>query len=90
MKVAELGKLMRGFGCGLVQNHNGQCEENAHLGRFPRADDEELSAPRALTIKGEDDLLDEALSCLYSYNTMREIKLRTGEAEGALMFDPAP
>jgi len=63
MKVAELGKLMRGFGCGSVQNHNRQCEGNAQAGRFRRTDDE-LYVPRALTTKGEDDLLDEALSCL--------------------------
>lgn len=29
LKVQELRKLIAGFGCKLIQNHEGHCEENA-------------------------------------------------------------
>lgn len=71
-KVADLRKLIRGFGCRLIQNHKGHPEENAHLERSHRTDDEELYSARALAIKGEQDLLDEALGYIYYYNNLRE------------------
>jgi len=72
MKVTELRKLIAGFGCRLIQNHKGHPEENAHLERSHRTDDEEFYIPRVLKIKSENDLLDEALGYLYFYNNIRE------------------
>lgn len=72
LKVADLRKLIRGFGCRLIQNHKGHPEENAHLERSHRTDDEEFYAARALAIKGEEELLDEALGYIYYYNNVRE------------------
>ena len=72
LKVADLRKLISGFGCRLIQNHKGHAEENAHLERSHRTDDEEFYIPRVLRIKSEENLLDEALGYLYYYNTLRE------------------
>jgi len=72
MKIRELKKLISGFGCKLIQNHKGHPEENAHLERSHRTDDEEFYIPRALKMKSEKDLLDEALGYIYYYNNVRE------------------
>lgn len=72
LKVQELRKLIAGFGCKLVQNHKGHPEENAHLERSHRTDDEEFYIPRALTLTSEQKLLEEATGYLYYYNTLRE------------------
>ncbi|HEC92529.1 MAG TPA: hypothetical protein ENI51_06030 [Candidatus Atribacteria bacterium] len=65
MKVKELKKLSRGFGCKLIQNHKGHPEENAHLERSHRTDDEEFYILRALKIRLEKELLAEALGYIY-------------------------
>ena len=72
MKVKELRKLIAGFGCKLIQNHKGHCEENAHLERSHRTDDEEFYIPRVLAIRSEEELLDEAMGYIYYYNNVRE------------------
>jgi len=72
LKVRELRKLISGFGCRLIQNHKGHCEENAHLERSHRTDDDEFYIPRAMRIKSDVDLLDEALGYIYYYNNLRE------------------
>jgi transposase InsO family protein len=72
LKVQELRRLIAGFGCKLVQNHKGHPEENAHLERSDRTDDEEFYIPRALTLSSEQHLLEEATGYLYYYNTVRE------------------
>ena len=72
LKVQELRKLIACFGCRLIQNHKGHPEENAHLERSHRTDDDEFYIPRVLKIKSEEDLLDEALGYLYYYNHVRE------------------
>jgi transposase len=72
LKVTELRKLLKGFGCRLIQNHKGHCEENAHVERSHRTDDDEFYIPRALAIHSERELLDEALGYLYYYNNVRE------------------
>jgi transposase len=72
LKVQELRKLIAGFGCKLIQNHKGHPEENAHLERSHRTDDEEFYIPRVFHIKSEYDLCNEALGYLYYYNTVRE------------------
>ena len=71
MRFRELRKLIGGFGCRLIQNHKGHCEENAHLERFHRTDDEEFYIPRVLRIKSEADLLNEAMGYIYYYDNVR-------------------
>lgn len=72
IKVTELRKLIAGFGCRLIQNHKGHPEENAHLERSHRTDDDEFYIPRVLKIRSNKDLLDEALGYIYYYNNVRE------------------
>ena len=72
MKIKELRKLISGFGCRLIQNHKGHPEENPHIERSHRTDDDEFYIPRAFKIKSEKDLLDEALGYIYYYNNVRE------------------
>ena len=72
LKIQELRKLISGFGCKLIQNHKGHPEENAHLERSHRTDDEEFYIPRVFKIKSEKDLLEESLKYLYYYNSLRE------------------
>ena len=72
MKVRELHKLIQGFGCRLVQNHKGHCEENAHLERSHRTDDEEFYIPRAMKLNSEAGLLNEATGYVYYYNNLRQ------------------
>jgi len=72
MKVKELRKLISGFGCRLIQNHKGHAEENAHLERSHRTDDEEFYIPRVFAISSEANLLQEAMGYLYYYNNVRE------------------
>ncbi len=71
MKVRELRKLIGSFGCRLIQNHKGHCEENAHLERSHRTDDEEFYIPRVMKIKSETQLLDEATGYIYYYDNVR-------------------
>jgi putative transposase len=72
LKIRELRKLISGFGCRLIQNHKGHCEENAHLELSHRTDDDEFYIPRVLKMRSESDLLDEALGYRYYYNNVRE------------------
>jgi len=76
MKIEELRKLISGFSCRLVQNYKGSFqrkdEENAHLERSHRTDDEEFYTPRALYINSEADLLNEAMGYIYYYNNVRD------------------
>jgi len=45
LKIRELRKLISGFGRRLIQNHKGHCEENVHLERSHRTDDDEFYIP---------------------------------------------
>ena len=72
LKITELRKLIAGFGCRLIQNHKGHPEENAHLERSHRTDDDEFYIPRILEIKSEEDLLKEAFNYIYYYDNVRE------------------
>jgi hypothetical protein len=72
LKVAELRKLIGGFGCRLIQNHKGHCEENAHVERSHRTDDDEFYIPRVTHIYNEQDLLNEGMGYIYYYNNVRE------------------
>lgn len=72
LKVRELRKLISGFGCRLIQNRKGHPEENAHLERSHRTDDDEFYKLRALSFHSEQDLLDQAMGYIYYYNNLRE------------------
>ena len=72
MKIRELRRLIAGFGCKLIQNHKGHCEENSHLERSHRTDDDEFYIPRTFRIKSERDLLYESHGYIYYYNNLRE------------------
>ena len=72
MKIRDLRKLISGFGCRMIQNHKGHPEENAHLERSHRTDDDEFYRLRALRFHSEQHLLDEALHFSYYYNNVRE------------------
>jgi len=56
----------------VIQNHKGHCEENAHLERSHRTDDDEFYIPRALEINSEAALLNEAMGYTYYYNNVSE------------------
>ena len=72
LKVKELRRLLSGFGCRLIQNHKGHPEENAHLERSHRTDDDEFYKLRAQLFHSEEDLLHEATGYIYYYNNLRE------------------
>jgi transposase len=72
LKIRDLRKLISGFGCRLIQNRKGHPEENAHLERSHRTDDDEFYKLRALAFHNEQDLLEEALGYIYYYNNLRE------------------
>lgn len=72
LKVKELRKLISAFGCRLIQNRKGHPEDNSHLERSHRTDDEEFYIQRVFKIKSEEDLLKEALNYIYYYDCVRE------------------
>jgi transposase InsO family protein len=72
LKVKELRKLIAGFGCHLIQNRKGHPEENAHVERSHRTDDDEFYRLRAMALNSERDLLEEAMGFIYYYNNVRE------------------
>lgn len=65
-------KLLAGFGCKLLQNHKSHAEKNAHLQPSHHTDDEESYIPRILAITCKQELLHEATSYLFYYNTLPE------------------
>ena len=71
-KITELRKLLSGFGCKLIQNHLKHPEENAHLERSHRTDDDEFYIPRILNITNRQELFTEAFNYLYYYNVVRK------------------
>jgi transposase-like protein len=71
IKIRDLRKLISGFGCRLIQNHKGHAEENAHLERSHRTDDEEFYIPRIFQMNNETDLLNEAMGYMYYYDNVR-------------------
>jgi transposase len=72
MKVKELRKLIAGFNCKLIQNRKGHCEDNAHVERSHRTDDDEFYIPRILEAKNKQEFYQEALNYIYYYNNVRE------------------
>lgn len=71
LKMKELRKLMSGFGCRIIQNRKGHPEENSHLERSHRTDDDEFYCLRTEYIKSEEDLCEEGLKYIYYYNNLR-------------------
>ncbi len=71
-KMTELKHLLRGFGCSIIQNQKKHPEQNAHLERSHRTDDEEFYIPRILSINNTQEFYQEALNYLYYYNNVRK------------------
>jgi transposase-like protein len=71
-KIVELRKLLSGFGCKLIQNRLKHPEENAHLERSHRTDDDEFYIPRIRKITSRQELFSEAFNYMYYYNTVRK------------------
>jgi len=55
-----------------VQNHLRHPEENAHLERSHRTDDDEFYIPRILKIHNRQEFFEEAFQYLYYYNAVRK------------------
>lgn len=72
LKIKELRTFLSGFGCKLIQNHKGHPEENAHLERSHRTDDDEFYCIRSELIKSEEDLCEEGTKFMYYYNNLRK------------------
>lgn len=72
LKIVELRKLLSGFGCFIIQNRVKHPEENAHLERSHRTDDEEFYIPRIHTITTHTQFYEEAFNYLYYYNCVRK------------------
>ena len=70
-KIYELRKLLSDFGCTFIQNRAGHPEDNPHIERSHRTDDEEFYIPRLLSINSKKDFFFEAMNYLYYYNTVR-------------------
>lgn len=60
------------FGASLIQNHVASPQENAHVERSHRTDDEEFYIPRLLSIPSKFAFFQEAMNYLYYYNTVRK------------------
>lgn len=71
LKVRELNKVLGGFGCKVIQNHKGHCEENAHVERSHRTDDDEFYIPKILEIKNNQSLYEKAFEYIYYFNNVR-------------------
>lgn len=72
LKIVELRKLLSGFNCRLIQNRIKHPEENSHLERSHRTDDDEFYIPRILAIPDRQIFYNEALNYIYYYNNVRK------------------
>ena len=72
LKVMELRKLLSGFNCRLIQNRIKHPEENSHLERSHRTDDDEFYIPRILLIPDRQTFYKEAFQYIYYYNNVRK------------------
>lgn len=82
-KMTELRSLLRGFGATVIQNQKRHPEQNAHLERSHRTDDEEFYIPRILAISDTQAFYTEAMNYLYYYNNVR----RHSSLQGKTPFD---
>jgi transposase len=71
-KLRELRKLLSGFGCHVIQNRKGHPEENAHLERSHRTDDDEFYKLRVFDLRSDQDLIEQATNYIHYYNNFRE------------------
>jgi len=71
-KITDLKKMLSGFGVRLIQNHKASPQENAHLERSHRTDDEEFYMPKIHTFQSTKDFCDGAFQYLYYYNCVRK------------------
>jgi hypothetical protein len=71
-KIVELKKLLRGFGGFVIQNRKKHPEENSHLERSHKTDDDEFYIPRIHTITTYGQFYKEAFNYLYYYNCVRK------------------
>lgn len=72
LKIVELRKLLAGFNCRLIQNRIKHPEENSHLERSHRTDDDEFYIPRIQDIQDRQEFYKEALNYIYYYNNVRK------------------
>jgi len=72
LKLVELKKLLSGFNCRIIKNRIKHPEENSHLERSHRTDDDEFYIPRILTIDNRETFYKEALNYMYYYNNVRK------------------
>ena len=71
LKIFELKKLLSEFGCTFIQNRPKHPEENPHIERSHRTDDDEFYIPRILSINSPKEFFFEAMNYLYYYNVVR-------------------
>jgi hypothetical protein len=72
LKIVELRCLSVPSAAASSKTIRGHCEENTHLERSHRTDDDEFYIPRACYLKSGHDLLKEAFGYIYYYNNVRE------------------
>lgn len=64
--------MLASFGCSFIQSHTGSLQENAHVERSDRTDDEQFYIPRLLSIRSPKAFFFEAMNYLYYYNVVRK------------------
>ena len=89
-KITELRHLLRGFNCSIVQNQKKHPEQNAHLERSHRTDDEEFYMPRIQTITNNQQFYKEALNYLYYYNNVRKHSSLDGKTPFTTLQEQLP
>lgn len=89
-KITELRHLLKGFGASVIQNQKKHPEQNAHLERSHRTDDEEFYLPRILSINNTQELYQEALNYLYYYNNIRKHSSLKGKVPFQIVQEQIP
>ncbi|MEO0128459.1 MAG: helix-turn-helix domain-containing protein [candidate division WOR-3 bacterium] len=71
-KIEKMNQLLAGLNAEITRIHKGRKEENGHVERSHKTDDEELYIPLGLEIKDTNSLFLIAYSWVRYYNTKRE------------------